>query len=69
MGAPTSARHRGPVDMAGEITSHDLAVTGRDEPLRGRRHKTGAEARVRCLRNAWESSVERRTATRTGATR
>jgi hypothetical protein len=69
MGAPTTARHRGPVDIAGEISAHHLALTGRIEPLRGKRHKAGAEARVRCLRNAWESSVERRTATRAAVTR
>ena len=69
MGAATTARHRGPVDMADEIRAHDLAVTGRDEPLRGKRHKAGAEARVRCLRNAWESSPERRAVARAGATR
>lgn len=69
MGAPTKARHRGSVDMAAEIRAHDLAATGRDEPLRGKRHKAGAEARVRCLRNAWESSPERRTVTRQAVSR
>ncbi|KZM34517.1 hypothetical protein [Oerskovia enterophila] len=67
MSTKTTARHRGPVNMAGEIRAYDLAATGQDEALRGRHHKPGVAARVRCLRNAWESSAERRVLNRKAA--
>ncbi|MBE7701231.1 hypothetical protein H9623_13090 [Oerskovia sp. Sa1BUA8] len=52
-------RHAAPSDVALEIRAYDHALTGDLGPLRGKRHKLGAETTIRCHYNAWTKSTER----------
>lgn len=52
-------KHAGDRNTTAETHAYTAALTGDLGPLRGKRHKLGAETTIRCHYNAWTKSTER----------